>query len=112
MVAAMPGLGETLAIATALTWSAAVILFRQSGLSIGPTSLNLFKNVVGSVTGFATTISTLGGLLSALLIGYALNESGPEGYKIAFAVASCGYLIGFAILHLLVPKMKPLAEMK
>lgn len=68
------------------------------------------KNVVGSVTGFATTVSTLGGMLTALLIGYSLNESGPEGYKIAFAVASCGYLIGIAILHLLVPKMKPLTK--
>jgi ACS family hexuronate transporter-like MFS transporter len=66
------------------------------------------KNVVGSVTGFATTVSTLGGMVTALLIGYALNESGPEGYKIAFAVASCGYLIGIIIIHVLVPKMKPL----
>ncbi len=68
------------------------------------------KNVVGSVTGFATTVSTLGGMLTALLIGYALNESGPEGYKIAFAVASCGYLIGITIIHVLVPKMKPLSK--
>lgn len=65
------------------------------------------KKVVGSVTGFATTVSTLGGMLTALLIGYALNESGTEGYKIAFALASCGYLIGILIIHVLVPKMKP-----
>ncbi len=70
------------------------------------------KNVVGSVTGFATTVSTLGGMLTALLIGYALNESGPEGYKIAFAVASCGYLIGIAIIHLLVPNMKSLKSIQ
>lgn len=68
------------------------------------------KKVVGSVTGFATTVSTLGGMVTALLIGYALNESGPEGYKIAFAVASFGYLIGIAIIHILVPKMKPLSK--
>lgn len=68
------------------------------------------KSVVGSVTGFATTVSTLGGMVTALLIGYALNESGPEGYKIAFAVASCGYLIGIAIIHILVPKMTPLTK--
>lgn len=68
------------------------------------------KQVVGSVTGFATTVSTLGGMLTALLVGYVLNESGEEGYKIAFAVASCGYLIGIAVIHLLVPKMKPLEK--
>ncbi len=68
------------------------------------------KAVVGSVTGFATTVSTLGGMVTALLIGYALNESGPEGYKIAFAVAAFGYLIGIAIIHILVPKMKPLTK--
>lgn len=65
------------------------------------------KQVVATVTGFATTVSTLGGMLMALGVGYVLNESGTEGYNIAFAVASCGYLIGIAIIHLLVPKMKP-----
>ena len=65
------------------------------------------KNVVASVTGFATTVSTLGGMLTALLIGFVLEESGPEGYKIAFAVASFGYLIAMLIIHLLVPKMNP-----
>ena len=68
------------------------------------------KKVVGSVTGFATTVSTLGGMLTALLIGYALNESGPEGYKIAFAVASCGYLIAICLIHIILPKMTPLKE--
>lgn len=66
------------------------------------------KQVVGSVTGFATTVSTLGGMLTAILIGFALNESGTDGYNIAFAIASCGYMIAISIIHLLVPKMKPL----
>jgi len=70
------------------------------------------KKVVATVTGFATTVSTLGGMLMALLVGYVLNESGTEGYKIAFAVASCGYLIGIGIIHLLVPKMKSLTNIK
>jgi len=68
------------------------------------------KNVVGSVTGFATTISTLGGMVTALLIGYVLNESSQQGYEIAFAVASCMYLVGILIIHLLVPRMKPLTK--
>ena len=68
------------------------------------------KNVVGSVTGFATTVSTLGGMVTALLIGFALDESGEKGYEIAFAVASCMYLVGISIIHLLVPKMKALTK--
>jgi len=68
------------------------------------------KRVVGSVTGFGTTVSTLGGMVTALLIGYALNESGEKGYEIAFKVASCGYLLGIVVIHLLVPRMKPLKK--
>jgi len=68
------------------------------------------KQVVATATGFATTISTIGGMLMALLVGYVLNESGTEGYKIAFAVASCGYLIGISIIHWLVPKLTPLTK--
>ena len=68
------------------------------------------KKVVGSVTGFATTISTIGGMVTALLIGRALNESAQGGYEIAFAVASCMYLVGITIIHLLVPRMKPLTK--
>lgn len=68
------------------------------------------KQVVATATGFATTISTLGGMLMALLVGYVLNESGTEGYNIAFAVASCGYLIGIFVIHVLVPKLTPITE--
>jgi len=68
------------------------------------------KKVVGTVTGFATTVSTIGGMVPALLIGRALNESAQGGYEIAFAVASCMYLVGITIIHLLVPKMKPLTK--
>lgn len=68
------------------------------------------KQVVATATGFATTVSTLGGMLMALLVGFVLNESGAEGYKIAFAVASCGYLIGIIIIHVLVPKLEPLTK--
>jgi len=68
------------------------------------------KNVVGSVTGFATTVSTAGGMITALLLGHALGESSEAGYEIAFKVASFGYLIGILIIHVLVPKMKPLTK--
>ena len=69
------------------------------------------KQVVATITGFATTISTIGGMIMALLVGFVLNGAGTEGYKIVFAVISCGYLIGIGIIHLLVPKMKPLTKL-
>jgi ACS family hexuronate transporter-like MFS transporter len=68
------------------------------------------KEVVATVTGFATTISSIGGIITALLLGYVLNESGTEGYNIAFAVAAFGYLIGITIIHILVPRLTPLSR--
>ena len=89
-----------LAAAAHCSWSATIFTFAS----------DLFpKSLVASVTGFATTISTLGGLLSAMLIGYALNESNITGYQIAFTVASVCYLVGLIIVHLLVPRMKPIS---
>jgi ACS family hexuronate transporter-like MFS transporter len=69
------------------------------------------KKMVATITGFATTVSTTGGILTALLVGYVLNEAGNDGYKIAFAVASCGYLFGIFIIHILVPRMNPITKL-
>jgi drug/metabolite transporter (DMT)-like permease len=41
----LPHLGETLALASALVWAMAVILFRTSGKDVHPIGLNLFKNL-------------------------------------------------------------------
>jgi ACS family hexuronate transporter-like MFS transporter len=91
-----------LAAAAHCSWSANIFTFAS----------DLFpKKMVATVTGFATTVSTTGGILTALLVGYALNEAGNDGYKIAFGVASCGYLIGIAVIHILVPKMNPLKKL-
>ena len=64
------------------------------------------KKVVGSVIGFSTTVSSIAAMGTALLIGYALNESGTEGYKLPFIVASFGYLTAILIIHLISPKLK------
>ena len=42
----MQTLGNVLSTATALFWASAVILFKKSGETLSPTSLNLFKGVV------------------------------------------------------------------
>jgi len=68
------------------------------------------KKIVGSVIGFSTTISSIAGMGSALLIGYVLNESGVDGYVFPFVIAAFGYLIGLLVIHLVSPKMKPVSE--
>jgi len=41
----LPHLGEILALASAVVWAVAVILFRTSGKDVHPIGLNLFKNL-------------------------------------------------------------------
>jgi len=65
------------------------------------------KKAVGSVIGFSTTVSSFAAMGTALLIGYALNESGTEGYVFPFVIAAFGYLAGITIIHFLSPKFKP-----
>ena len=45
----VPHLGEYLALASAVVWAIAVILFRISGKTVSPFALNLFKNAVALV---------------------------------------------------------------
>ncbi len=53
-------MGEFYALACALTWAFAVILFRKSGETIGPLALNLFRVGVSSLLFWLTML--LGGL--------------------------------------------------
>ena len=62
---------------------------------------------MGSVIGFSTTVSSVAGMITALLIGYALNESGTDGYIFPFVAAAFGYLIGLLVIHLISPNMQP-----
>ncbi len=45
----IPHLGEFFALASAVVWAIAVILFRISGKTVSPFALNLFKNVVAVI---------------------------------------------------------------
>ena len=45
----IPYLGEFLAVATAMIWASAVILFKKSGETVHPIALNFFKNVLAAV---------------------------------------------------------------
>ncbi|MFP4367852.1 MAG: hypothetical protein ACLFQA_12225, partial [Bacteroidales bacterium] len=64
---------------------------------------------VGSVIGFSTTISSIGGMATALMIGYILNESGLGGYVFPFVIFSFGYLVGLVVIHRLSPNFEPVS---
>lgn len=64
------------------------------------------KKIVGSVIGFSTTVSSIAAMGTALLIGFALNESGTEGYVFPFVVAAFGYLAGITVIHIISPKFE------
>lgn len=48
MEAPFPFAGEILSASCALFWAVAVLLFKKGGELVGPVTLNLFKNVVGT----------------------------------------------------------------
>jgi drug/metabolite transporter (DMT)-like permease len=51
--------GEVLALLTAMTWAIAVILFKKSGESVHPLTLNLFKNLLAFIL-FIPTVYIFG----------------------------------------------------
>lgn len=68
------------------------------------------KKIVGSVIGFSTSVSSIAGMGTALLIGWVLNESGVDGYVFPFVIAAFGYLSGLLVIHLISPSLKPVSE--
>jgi ACS family hexuronate transporter-like MFS transporter len=72
------------------------------------------KKTTGSVTGIGGMFGGLGGiLLSALVqkrmfVHYASIGQIETGYYIMFAICGAAYLLAWFIMHLLVPKMKPI----
>lgn len=58
----IPFLGEILALASPISWSFAVILFRKAGENVPPLPLNLFKNIFGLVLFSLTWILQSGGI--------------------------------------------------
>ncbi len=67
------------------------------------------KNIIGSVIGLSTTAGSFAAMGTALLIGHVLNESGTQGYVFPFVIAAFGYLTALLIIHLILPRMKPLS---
>jgi len=57
--------GQLCALAAAMTWATALVLFKRSGERVPPLALNLFKNVLALVLLFAT-LAVMGDGLSSL----------------------------------------------
>ena len=66
------------------------------------------RKATASVTGIGGFAGAVGGALIAQLVGRSLQNMGIEGYVIPFFIASVGYFIALAIMHLLIPKIQPL----
>jgi drug/metabolite transporter (DMT)-like permease len=56
MFESIPYFGEIMALGSAAAWGVAVILFKKSGETVHPISLNLFKNILGFVLFFLTML--------------------------------------------------------
>jgi MFS transporter, ACS family, hexuronate transporter len=66
------------------------------------------RKATASVTGIGGFAGAVGGALIAQLVGRLLQNMGIDGYTIPFLIASMGYFIALAILHLLIPQIKPI----
>ena len=83
----LPYLGEICALLAPAAWSLAVILFRQAGFTVPPTTLNVFKNTLGLTLYWATILALgieapalaggpeYGILLASGVIGMALSDT-------------------------------------
>lgn len=66
------------------------------------------RGAVGSVVGIGGTVGALGGMGMALFTGYILDKTGGS-YEILFAICASSYLLALAVVHLLCPKLEPVA---
>ncbi|MBN2165174.1 MAG: MFS transporter [Marinilabiliaceae bacterium] len=68
------------------------------------------KKAVASVTGIGGMIGAVAGIVGDKVLGKVLDSAGNTGYFWAFLIAGSCYLIILGIVHVLMPKMKPLTD--
>jgi ACS family hexuronate transporter-like MFS transporter len=61
------------------------------------------QGTVGSVVGIGGTVSAVGSMLTAVIVGVVLQRTGS--YNSLFVVAGLAYLAGLAVLQALAPKL-------
>lgn len=100
---------------TAGLWTA-VLIIGLAGAAHQGWSANIFttasdmfpKRAVGSVVGLGGTAGAAGGLLFAPFIGYILEHTG-NNYLIPFLISGSAYLVAFAVIQALAPRLAPVA---
>ncbi len=94
-------------------WTAAILIGIAAGAHQG-WSANLFtlttdlfpRKAVGSVVGIGSCAGALGGILLPYYAGKVLDKN-PNYYLPMFVIAGVTYLIAWALIHMLTPKMEP-----
>jgi len=76
--------------------------------NIFTTTSDMFpKQALGSVVGIGGMAGAVGGMLISKVVGYILQSTGS--YVPIFIIAGSTYLVALAIIHLLAPKLEPVA---
>lgn len=96
----------------------AVLLIALAAAGHQAWSANLFtlvsdvfpKKATASVTGIGGMVGAVAGLLADFSLGQVLAASGPRGYFFAFLIAGLAYISLLGVVHLLMPKMRPLDD--
>jgi ACS family hexuronate transporter-like MFS transporter len=65
------------------------------------------RRAVGSVAGLGGMFGYLGTALFAKLVGLVLGRWTDHDYTPLFVIGACAYLVAFAIIQLLMPKLEP-----
>ena len=71
------------------------------------------RKAISSVVGIGGAAGAVGMLLFAPLIGFILDRTkaayGEKDYLIPFIIAGSAYLVATAVIHLLLPRLEPMA---
>jgi ACS family hexuronate transporter-like MFS transporter len=75
--------------------------------NIFTTASDMFpKRAVGSIVGLGGMAGAAGGFLFSPLIGYILTQT-PNNYLIPFLISGSVYLLAFAVIQALAPRLEP-----
>jgi ACS family hexuronate transporter-like MFS transporter len=76
--------------------------------NIFTTASDMFpRHALGSVVGLGGMAGSVGAVIFSTVIGNVLERSG--NYWVLFLIGACAYLLAFAIMHALVPRMRQIA---
>jgi ACS family hexuronate transporter-like MFS transporter len=67
------------------------------------------RRAVGSVVGIGGMSGAIGGATMAVATGVILQSTGGN-YRIVFTIAGSAYLVALVVIHLLAPRLEPVAE--